>query len=295
MLLFIAALNELANGKGGFGLSPAQGLAFVRHAVPAGAPDMTYGNGLMHVGPNRALLHHTGGMVGFSSAFHLDPASGAGAFASANVGFGLEYRPRLLTSFAIQALASAARGQPLPAPKPLTPPLPAATLASLVGRYAGPGGSFEVRPGSPLTIVAGGQSAALQHWGGDAFRTTHPAYRAFTLLFERKSGKVTTASWGPASFVREGSGAQLAPSDPALARLAGRFTNDSPWWGTSLIVERGGRLWLGTDGALHKIGDNLWRVGDEAWSPERLSFGDFVDGQPQSVFLSGVQFERHDI
>ncbi len=296
MLPFIRALNDLASGRGGLGLGPAQGSAFIARAVRTDSPLMSYGNGLMHVGGSgRSYLHHTGGMVGFSSAFHLDRASGAGAFASANVGFGLEYRPRLLTAFAVDALTSAMRGVVLPTPKLLAVPLTAAAASSLVGRYAGPAGEFEIRPGAPLTIVAGGQSAELQPWGNDTFRTSHPVFRRFVLMFGRKSGKVTNAAWGPASYVRDGSGAVVAPSDPALARLAGRYTNDSPWWGTSIIVERGGKLWIGTETALTKIGDNLWRVGDEAWSPERLWFANFIDGQPQTVSLSGVDFERHDI
>jgi len=296
MLVFIRALGDLAGGRGGLGLTPAQGLAFIRHSVRTDSPLMAYGNGLMHVGGSgRTYLHHTGGMVGFSSAFHLDRASGAGAFASANVGFGLEYRPRLLTVFAVDALTNAMRGVLLPTPKLLTVPLAAAAATSLVGRYSGPAGAFEIRPGAPLTIVAGGRSAELQPWGGDNFRTSHPAFRRFALMFERTAGKVTSAAWGPDSFVRDGSAAVTPSFDPALAKLAGRYTNDSPWWGTSVIVERGGKLWIGTDTELHPVGDNLWRVGDEAWSPERLSFADFIGGQPQTMILSGVRFERHDI
>ncbi len=295
MVAFMRALAELAGGRGGLGLSPAQGLAFTRHFVPSDRPLMSYGNGLMHVGgTGRSYLHHTGGMVSFASSFHLDKASGVGAFASSTVSAFLEYRPRLLTAFAVDALTNAMRGQPLPAPKLLALPLtgPAAAFA---GRYSGPAGSFEIRAGKPLTIIANGESAELQPWGGDSFRTLHPVYRRFTLMFERTGGKVDRAAWGPNSFVRDGSAAVTARSNPDLARLAGRFTNDSPWWGTMIIVERGGKLWIGTDTELHPIGDNLWRVGDEAWSPERVSFADVVAGRPQTMLLSGERFERHDI
>jgi hypothetical protein len=84
-------------------------------------------------------------------------------------------------------------------------------------------------------------------------------------------------------------------SDPALARLAGRYVNDSPWWGTMTIVERGGRLWVGTDEPMTRIGDNLWRVGAESWSPERASFENFIDGRPLVMILAGEKFLRHDI
>jgi hypothetical protein len=255
---------------------------------------MTYGNGLMHVtnGP-RAYLHHTGGMVTFSSSFHVDTASGVGAFASSNVSGFLEYRPRLLSRFAVDALTNGLAGKPIPAPPPLETPLPGA--AAYVGHYSGPAGSFEVRPGKPLTLVADGQAVDLQPWGGDLFRTTHSAFRQFTLKFERTGKAITGASWGPASYVRQGTTGRVPASDAALARLAGRYVNDSPWVGAATVVERGGKLWMGTETPLTKVGDNLWRVGADSWSPERASFANYIDGRPQTLVFSGEKFLRHDI
>ena len=150
MNLFIRALAEMAQGRGGLGLTAPQALEFTRHAVKSDSPAMTYGNGLMHVAnAGRKYLHHTGGMVSFTSAFHLDPASGIGAFASSTLSAFSSYRPRLLTRFAVDALAEAAAGRPVPTPPALQTPLPNA--AAYAGRYSGPGGSFEIRawPGAP--------------------------------------------------------------------------------------------------------------------------------------------------
>jgi D-alanyl-D-alanine carboxypeptidase len=294
MTRYLRFLANATQGRGGLGLPPEQARAFMMHAVPSDAPGMSYGNGLMHVGnAGRSYLHHTGGMVSFSSSFHVDVASGVGAFASSTLSAFAEYRPRLLTRFAVDALTNAASGRPLPAPPPLDPPL--ANAAGYVGLYSGTSGAIEVRPGSPLTLVANGQSAPLQPWGDDLFRTTHPAFRQFSLLFERTRGAITGASWGPLSFVRQGSAAQLAPSNPALARLAGRYVNDSPWVGTAIVVERGGKLWIGTETPMARLGDNLWRVGEQSWSPERASFANFIDGRPQTFIFSGEKFLRHDI
>ena len=146
-----------------------------------------------------------------------------------------------------------------------------------------------------MTIVANGQSAPLQPWGEDIFRTTHPAFRAFSLMFERRGTAVTGAAWGAATYLRAGASGRLPASSPALAKLAGRFVNDSPWLGLAQVVERGGRLWLGTEGRMEPIGQNLWRVGDESWSPERASFANFIDGRPQTFIFSGEKFARHDI
>ena len=294
MTRFMRALHEASQGRGALGLSAQQAQQFTTHAVRSDTPGMSYGNGLMHVGnAGRAYLHHTGGMVSFSSAFHLDVASGVGAFASTNLSAFAEYRPRLLTRFAVDALTNALSGRPLPAPPPLQVPL--ANAASFIGGYVGPGGAFDVRPGNPLTIVTRQGAAVLQPWGDDVFRTTHPQFRQFSLVFERNGGVITGANWGPSNFVKQGLKAQAAPSNPALARLAGRYVNDNPWFGAAIVVERGGRLWLGTDTPMTSIGDNLWRIGTQSWSPERGAFADFIDGRPQTFILSGERFLRHEI
>ena len=200
-----------------------------------------------------------------------------------------EYRPRLLTRFAVDALTNALGGRPPPAAPPLLAPL--AHAASYVGSYSGPAGSFEVQRGAPLTIVAAGQSAALELVADEVFRTNHPSFRQYSVKLEANG----LASWGPNSFVREGSRGVLPKSDPALARLTGRYVNDNPWFGAAPVIERGGQLWIGTETAMTKIGDNLWRVGKESWSPERASFANFIDGRPQTLIFSGEKFLRHDV
>jgi D-alanyl-D-alanine carboxypeptidase len=294
MTRLLRSLANAAQGRGGMGLTPALGRAYATHAVPSDAPGMTYGNGLMHVASaGRSYLHHTGGMVSFSSSFHVDTSSGVGAFASSTLSAYAEYRPRLLTQFAVDALTNAAAGRPLPTPPSLETHL--ANAAAYAGRYAGPAGSFEVRVGNPLTIVANGQSAPLQPWSGEVFRTTHPAFRAFSLMFVRQGKAVTAASWGPSTYLRAGATVRLAQCNPELAKLAGRYVNDSPWLGLASVAERGGKLWLGTEVPMAPIGRNLWRIGDESWSPERGSFANFIDGRPQTFVFSGEKFLRHDV
>lgn len=291
---FMRSLADAAQGRGGLGLPPALARTFTTHAVASDTPAMTYGNGLMHVGSaGRTYLHHTGGMVSFSSSFHLDIGSGVGAFASSTISAFAEYRPRLLTRFAVDSLTNALAGRPRPAVPPLGVSLPG--MAAYVGRYSGPSGEFAVRAGNPLTIVANGETADLQPAGGEIFRTAHPVFRRFSLMFERRGGAIVDASWGPKSYLRDGGGGRLPQSDTTLAKLAGRYVNDSPWFGTTTLVERGGRLWIGTEVPMTRIGDNLWRIGEEAWSPERGAFTDFIDGRPQTFVWSGEKFLRHDI
>lgn len=296
MILFMRSLASAAAGRGGLGLSPAHGRAFASHFVPADVPGAEYGNGIRRVADpsGRRYLHHTGGMVSFSSSMHVDPQGGAGAFASATVSAFHSYRPRDLTLFAVQALNAAAAGRPPPAPPPLGQPA-VGNGGDYAGRYASGPAPFAVLAGRTLAITAGGRSAPLVAARDDVFRTSHPAFRGFELMFERAGGRVVAAHWGADSYLREGAGGTLPKSDPALARLAGRFVNDSPWEGLIRIVERGGRLWAGTATPLTPIGPNLWRAGEQSWSPERIAFADFVGGRPQTVLLSGERFLRHDI
>lgn len=289
-------LRSLANavqGRGGLGLSPEAGRAYATHSVLSDERGVRYGNGLMQYDwRGRFYLHHTGGMVSFTSSFHIDVASGVGAFASANIGALSDYRPRLLTQFAVDALTDAMAGHRISSPPRLSASL--AYPASYIAKYEGSSGAFEVHAGNPLTIVADGQSATLQPWDGELFRTTHPSFRDFSLLFERKGSAILGAYWGPATYVRDGSAMAVPPSDGELVKLAGHYGNDDPWFGSLRLVERGGVLWLGTETPVRKIADNLWRVGEQSWSPERGSFGDFVDGRPQTFVYSGEEFTRRD-
>lgn len=295
MTKWLRALADFVQGRPRLGLSLIQARNLALHAVPSDTPGMTYGNGLMHVASeSRPYLHHTGGMLSFSSSFHVDVASGIGAFASSTISAFADYRPRLLTLFAVEALGAAAAGKPIPSPPSLD--VPVRNSANYIGRYLGPQGAFEVRAGNPLMLVAGGQSAELQPWGGEVFRTTHPAFSQFSLKFERPHGAITGASWGPQTYLREGfTAAAAAPPDPQLARLAGRYVNDNPWFGTMVIVERGGHLWIGTETPMTRIAPNLWRAGDQSWSPERISFANVIDGRPQTMIFSGEKFARRDI
>jgi CubicO group peptidase (beta-lactamase class C family) len=294
MMRYLQAIAGAARGSGGMGLGPKPGLAWASHSVPSDSPDMAYGNGLMHVEDSgRRYIHHTGGMVSFSSSFHVDAASGIGAFASTNLSAFPEYRPRKVTLFAVQALAAAEAGQPLPDPPPLESPVK--QPGDYVGRYVSGSHAFEIRGGPRLTIVSNGTEAALEPNGDDLFATLHPDFRNFRIQFARSNKAVVGAAWGPLTFVRDGATMHVPPSNPELARMAGTYVNDSPWWGTNVIVERGGKLWAGTETALTPIGKNLWRVGEDDWTPERASFANVMNGKPQTFIYSGVEFARQDV
>jgi len=249
-----------------------------------------YGLGLMHRSDDgRALLHHTGGMVSFSSSFHVDAAAGTGAFASCAVG-GLGYRPRLITLWATHALRAAAEGKAIPNPPPLEAPFPDA--AKLVGTYTDGADSLTVDAG--MTISHAGRSAPLQHSGGPAFVTAHPALAEWPLVAVRQGETIVALDHGRRRFAKAGASAPLGDTPAELLPLQGWYQSDDPWSGGFAIVARGTRLWLNGSDPLIGLGRDEWKPAEPEWSPERLRFTAFVDGVPQIALLSGRAYERRD-
>lgn len=302
MTRYLRSLASAAQGRGGIGLSAERGSVLTSHSVPTGEADtrfgnvaeMRYGNGLMHVSDGGiTYLHHTGGGPFGSAAFHLDPATGIGAFACATISGSADYRPRKLTLFAVKAFAAVGAGQPLP-PPPTLESAPA-NPASFAGTYGLGSRRFNVRTLPTFVLAAHGREAPLQYWDDDLFHTSHPDFADFAIQFERSGSRIVAAHWGSETFRREDAGGSATKSDPMLALLGGRFVNDSPYGGVVRIVERGGRLWLGTEMPMARLSETSWRIGKDDWSPERAEFGDFVERRPQTVKISGALFERREL
>ena len=160
----------------------------------------------------RTYLHHTGGMVSFSSSFHLDVASGVGAFASATIGAFAGYRPRVLTMFAVDTLTNAASGRPLPAPPPLDIRLP--TRPHTSGAIPGP----KARSRSGPAIRSPSSRTGNPHrcnMGRRDLPHHAPSFRAFSFLFERRGTAVVAANWGPSAYWKTGVRAEPLPATPS--------------------------------------------------------------------------------
>ena len=291
MAHYLRYLIGVGTGKGAPLLADAAAVAWLARPVPQDptTPDETYGLSLMHRRDDgRVLLHHTGGMVSFSSSFHVDAAAGTGAFASCAIG-GTGYRPRLLTAYAAKAMRLAAEGKAPPPPPALAPPaLPAP------GDYIGSYGRVQISGDAALSVTANGKTATLEPRGPDVFVTSHPDLEAFPLLFVRDGKAIVAIDCGATRFVRNGASAPLPMTPPRIAARAGTYQSDDPWIGGVTIVARGDQLFMGGTDAITEIADDVWRAADPNWSPERIAFGGFVDGRPQIVSLSGRVLERRD-
>jgi hypothetical protein len=107
---------------------------------------------------------------------------------------------------------------------------------------------------------------------------------------------------------REPAELDLTPDEPLMddgscppewQGFTGRFRAHNPWLPTFLVAAREDRLVLGTDWTdgserlrLTPLGNAIFRVGDDEWSPERLCCDTVIGGRAQRAVLSGTPYYR---
>ncbi len=275
-------------------------------AAPDFGPTASYGYGIaIDELDGHRRLRHTGGMVSFMSAIHLDLDGGFGAFASINAQLG--YRPNPVAQFALELLRAAKEGR-------AAPPLPAFDASASIADPTSYQGTFlsadgrrlEVAvDGERIVLVRGRERIPLQHVEEDSFLADREGLDLYPLLFERAgepadtrggaAHPVVALAYGPDWYARSGAPARPIDPSPELARYAGVYYSADPWAGWVRVVQRQGRLWIGGTDPLTAIGDRLFRVGEKPSSPETAEFSDLVNDAAQLLRFDGAQFRRIEV
>ena len=250
-------------------------------------PDARYASGFAKVEiDGKPALHHTGGMILFTSSFHVDPAAGVGCFASVNGRIG-PYRPRRTTQYAVQLMRAVRAGKPLPAaPDPLAY-RKVGKPAPYLGQWAGPDNrSLELAatPGG-LKLLAGGTEARVEIAGESAIITDHPSFDRHILAFDMDEGHATGLWWGSILFGR-GSAPQQPTPDPALVPLGGVYSGGDPWSRATVTV-RGKALHLEGTGELTRRPDGYWSPRKDVGGVTRIWFTKVVNGAPYQLSYCG--------
>lgn len=292
MAIFMRFLLGLADGKGAALFSDETAKRFLADPVDGWGPGATYGNGVARIEVDgRKYLHHTGGMVSFCSALHVDAEAGVAAFASANVHYALNYRPSRVTVYACETLRALRAGIAAPARKPAKPPL------ENTQRFAG---VFTAANGDKFEIVAGDGTISMRRNGGETaleavaaslFVSADPDFTVTGLAFDIDADKAVRAWRGDVEYVRDPAAGYRPPAPPALQALAGRYDNDDRWAGPLYVYARDGAIWIGNAEKLTPLGEGEWRLGDET-SPERIRFGGVLNGRPHILYFSGTPYVR---
>ena len=268
-------------------------------------PTASYGYGIaVDKLDGHTILRHTGGMVSFASAMHLDIDGGYAAFASINAQLG--YRPNVI-QYAIQCMRAQAESKPFPAPPEIPNPAIVQDPKQYEGAYHASGGEscHVTARAQALTLHLDKRDIPLEAISPDHFLSTLPEYSRFAFIFRREESKTpasdaaTTSEpmpilelvHGARSFSRQQHSAP-APDTPRYAQFTGMYNSDSPWSGSFRIVERQGTLWIDGETQLIEIGPALFRSGDEPDSPETFAFFYLAGGRAQLVKVSGSDFWR---
>ncbi len=292
MATFMRFLLELADGKGGAVFSDDAARRFLADPVDGWGPGAKYGNGVARVEiDGRKYLHHTGGMVSFCSAMHIDAQAGVAAFASANVHYSLNYRPSRVTTYACEMVRALRASAPAPARKPAKPAL--ADPSRFAGVFTDEkGDAFEVVAGEgDISLRRSGRKSAMELAAGSLFATNDPDFAVTGVAFDVEGDRAVRAWIGDKEYARDPAAGFRPPAPAALATLAGRYDNDDRWAGPLYVYARDGALWVGNAEKLTALGKDEWRLGDET-SPERVRFGGVVNGRPQILYFSGTPYVR---
>ncbi|NNL88722.1 MAG: beta-lactamase family protein [Marinicaulis sp.] len=295
MAKFLKFLLGLAEGKGGDVFSNETAVRFLADPASRNGNGF-YGNGVSRVKyGGRDYLHHTGGMVSFSSALHVDPEAGVAAFASGNVHYARDYRPRDVTILGCRLLHAATTGVALSSGRSTKSSV--SEPSKYAGVYTSEGGdSFEIAAASnSISMHRSGASAAMQSIGSNYFQCDDPAFAETGLHFELKEGKAIRAWAGGVEYLTDPStGYKETPA--AVAGLEGYYDNDDRWGLPTRVFARGDKLCLTSANytSMWRRKDNGdWRLDTGGPSAEWLRFDTFIDGKPQRVIGSGeVSYRR---
>lgn len=237
-------------------------------------------------------IHHTGGMLGFSSAFHVDPLARVGAFASANLAAG-GYRPRRIATYAVELLAARERKDKYPDPPTIPDPMAIPNADQYAGTYRGDQGEtlrLAARNNRLLLAIQGREIALQATPNKDIFIVPLERFCEYPLGFVRTGAKIAYAFHGRTLYAAAGQKAPRTSRD--WTALEGAYLCENPWRGTVRILGRGDGLWLNGHVPLIPLGNNVFREGLAEWSPEIARFDGFVNGRCQRLTRSGTDFFR---
>ncbi len=251
------------------------------------------------------ILRHTGGMVSFASAMHVDLDGQVAAFASINAMQG--YRPNPVTEFAIEVMQCQREGKPLPAPPKVDDPRIIKDAGKYAGVYTSPSGkTAEVLASEDkLSVTIGQLSSNLERSGDGVFVAIDPELARFPFVFgraappkgateeQKKNAAIVEVMHGADWYTNSRfSGPREFPMAPELDPYLGYYRGESPWVGSLRVVAAKGKLWLDGATPLEPLGDNLFRIGSDPNGPETVEFLHLVDGKARLVKVSGADLWR---
>lgn len=273
--------------------------SFIKPVIkaPFRGEDASYAYGLwISETDGHTLLRHTGGMVAFSSAMYADLSDGFGAFASVNAQLDGGYRPVVVTRYALDLLSATTRARELPPmPPPPSPPDRIKNASDYAGTFTSPDGNKLVMSanGEQLIMQHADQRIILEQAGRDRFIVKHPDFELFALNFGREKDVVVEASHGSLWWTNDRySGPKTFAYPRDWEAYIGHYNADSPWYGSTRVVNRKGKLFIDGEQPLAPITAGVFRPEGDLETAERITFDGMLNGQATRMNYSGIEFFR---
>jgi D-alanyl-D-alanine carboxypeptidase len=305
-------LGRLASyllGDGAPVLSPPSFARLVAPAAPGGegvltwgsTPDATasrYGLGInVEQISDHHCVTHGGGMVGYATFLLADRDAGVAVVVLTN-GSGEHPAAHAIARVTHRLLLDPRWSVPSASAVVTADELPPELIGAFTGHaHDGSDLSFQVAAsGSLLTVTTSEGAGRLLRTWGDRYLTDHIALHQFPLTPQGR-----TWCWGPYVARHSAEPPTRAVIDPRLLAYTGHYRSWSPWFPQLRIVARDGGLVLIAPGGVEAPGDDMplvevapgeFRVGDDAWLPERVQFGPEVNGRCISLTRDGCVYSR---
>ncbi|MBC5816558.1 MAG: serine hydrolase [Candidatus Eremiobacteraeota bacterium] len=244
------------------------------------------------------LVGHTGGVSRNTSCFQADLDSGFAVIAMSNLGY-VGPRPCAVVAYALKVLRAKSEGEPLP-------PVPAPADPLHVDGASAYAGTYRSQDGETLAFVAkndhlrlenGAASETMSERGGDQFWVDDPRFAQYTMRFIRDKDKhvtqmahgskvySTAAYVGPTQFTH--------PKEWDAYEGTYRDATSFAFGGEAHVLIVKDQLVLEDGTQLVPLGNGVFRVGTDDWSPERVTFSTIVNGVAQrAIFSAGPTLYR---
>ncbi len=269
-------------------------------------PTASYGYGIaVDTLDGHHIVRHTGGMVSFASAMHVDLDAKVGAFASINAMQG--YRPNPVAQYAIQLMRAVGESKPLPSAPELKPVTVVENAAEYAGLYNEVNRGISTRDpeirilvdGNGLVLVSGSRRVPLQLSARDRFVADDPKFNRFVFVFGRANNDpkspVVEVGWGGHWYVNDKyTGPKTFTNPKEWDHYIGHYRSENVWNGSLRIVQRKGQLLADGVVPLELKQDGMYYLHDEDSNTEWISFHDVVNGKAMRAKLSGDDYWRVD-
>lgn len=297
MAAYMRMLLNRGEGPNGRLLSPSSYDLLVQKVIkPDDSPhNEFYGYGLdVREEEGHVLIGHTGGMVGYVSSMLVDMQTGFGVVILVNCS---SYDLKVdICKDILRILRSVTEGEPLHHPKIVDPEL-IDDASDYEGVYtSGPKRLRIVAKGKRM-FIDGNPPIPLDSRGKDDFFAKGPEYNLFLIRFGRKDGKVVEVTNGSDWYVGEAyDGPKAFKHSRKWEAYSGHFRAHNPWIPNFRVIIRKGALLMvepsGIEQPLISLGEDVFRIGIDPRSPERIKFDMLVDGKAMRAILSGCECHR---